>query len=93
MKTSAKISAKTPQCGTFMGIKGVHLYDAAYTFSQDSDTCQEGEDGQEIKIFTADSGGGSYIVFSTERWAMDGDDIDKFCDALKKIVNIPEDRK
>jgi hypothetical protein len=73
-----------------MDIKGVNLFGVVYEFSQDSDSCQEGDVGQTIKVFTEDGGGGSYIVFSTERWAIDHDDIDKFADALKRIVAIPE---
>jgi hypothetical protein len=82
-------SAKKPE--NFMGIKGVNLFGVAFEFSQDSDSCQGGDDvGQSIKIFTEDAGGGSYILFSTERWAIDHDDIDKFADTLKRIVALPE---
>ena len=92
MKTSAMKAAKSvPKCGTFMGIKGVQLDQVSYEFSQEEDTNQDGDLGQSIKVFTQDSGGGCYIVIETERWAMDHDDIGKFCDALKKIVNIPEE--
>lgn len=95
MKTSAKIAAiKTdapPKCGTFMGIKGVQLNSVHYEFSQDSDTNQIGDDGQCLKAYTEDSGAGSYLVIETERWAIDSDDIDKFCATLKKICNTPEE--
>lgn len=90
MKASAKQSA-IPKCGTFMGIKGVRLTEVIYEFNQDSDTNQAGDCGQSLKAYTQDSGGGCYIVIETERWAVDPDDIDKFRDALKKIVKIPEE--
>jgi hypothetical protein len=86
MKKLAKKAAN------FMGIKGVELYGVVYEFSQNSDSCQSPDDGQSIKVFTEDAGGGSYIVFSTERWAIDAEDIDKFAETLKRIVNMPEER-
>jgi hypothetical protein len=79
-----------PKPNSFMGIDGVELFGVVYEFSQDSDSCQAGDAGQSIKVFTEDAGGGSYIIFSTERWAIDADDIDKFADTLKRIVAIPE---
>lgn len=92
MKTLKKPGAvNNRKCGTFMGIKGVRLTDVTHEFFQESDSCQNDDSGQSLKVFTEDAGGGSYIVFETERWAIDHDKIDKFCDALKKIVNIPEE--
>jgi hypothetical protein len=85
----AKTSAKKAE--NFMGIEGVNLFGVVYEFSQDSDSCQTSDEGQSIKIFTEDAGGGSYILFSTERWSLDNTDIDKFAETLKRIVNIPED--
>lgn len=77
--------------GEFMGIKDVHLYKVLYEFGQDSDTNQDRDEGQTLKIFTEDSGGGSYAIIETERWAVDPEDIDKFAAAIKKIVKIPEE--
>lgn len=81
---------KIPKPGTFMEIEGVELTEVEYTFYQDSDSCQQPDEGQSIKIFIRSSGSGSYIVIKTKRWAMDADDIDKFAACLKRIVNIPE---
>lgn len=77
-------------CGSFMGVKGVHLHGVTYDFGQDSDSCQEDDLGQSLKVFTEDGGGGSYICIETERWAIDHDEIDKFADCLKRITSIPE---
>jgi len=52
---------------------------------QDSDNCQRDEMGQFIDVLTQDAGGGAYIVIKTERWAMDEEDIDRFCEALKRV--------
>jgi len=89
MKTPAKTSAA--KCGTFVGIKGVQLDQVAFEFNQESDTNQDGDLGQSIKIYTQDSGAGCYIVIETERWAMDAEDIDLFAATLKRICNIPEE--
>lgn len=85
------VKMAVPKCGAFMGIKGVRLSEASFFFFQDSDTNQDGDDGQTLRVFTEDGGAGSYLVIETERWAIDLDDIDKFCDALKRIANIPEE--
>jgi hypothetical protein len=86
-----KSEMSSPSCGTFMGIKGVQLGRVKFSFAQEVDTNQSKDDiCQEIKIFTEDSGGGSYVLFSTKRWALDAEDIDKFAATLKKIVGIPE---
>lgn len=79
-----------PRCGAFMGIKGVKLYAVTYEFTQDTDCCQEEDDGQHLKVSTPDGGGGCYVVIETNRWAVDHDDVDKFAAALKRIVSLPE---
>lgn len=33
-----------------------------------------------------DCGGGAYIVLETERWALNPDEIDKFCAELKQLI-------
>jgi hypothetical protein len=82
---------ETPKVGNFMGIKGAMLNEVTFEFSQDVDSCQSAEDiCQSLKVQTPDAGGGAYIVIETTRWAIDGDDIDKFAATLKKIVGLPE---
>jgi len=41
------------------------------TYTQEEDGCDESNKFQELKIFTNDAGEGKYIVFETERWALD----------------------
>jgi hypothetical protein len=87
MKSTESVKQKI----NFMEIEGVKVYDTAYTFSQEADTWQEDSDnGQDLKVETRDSGGGSYIVISTDRWAIDYGDIDKFAACLKRICETPE---
>ncbi len=86
---STKPSKKQPL--NFMDIEGVKISDITYEFCQDSDSCESEDCGQSIRIFTANAGGGSFVVISTERWAMDYDDIDKFAACLKGICETPEE--
>ena len=90
-KPKEQPATAVPKCGDFMGIKDVSLNRVTYEFSQESDSNQSVDLGQSIKISTDDGGGGSYIIIETERWAMDSDEIDKFCACLKRIVAIPEE--
>jgi hypothetical protein len=39
-----------------------------------------------LEIGCEDCGGGNYIVLTTERWAIDGCDIDKFAGLLKHLL-------
>jgi hypothetical protein len=48
------------------------------TYSQE---CDESNNWQSIKMFTNDNGAGKYIVFETERWAIDS------IDELVEILN------
>lgn len=59
----------------------------SYTFEQDKDCCDGVSDIiQLLTVQTQDGGGGNFIVLSTERWAIDRNDIDKFCEQLKSIL-------
>lgn len=55
-------------------------------YYQESDSCSSNTDGQELIVFTEDAGGGPFIVIKTERWAIDAEDIDLFCNELKMII-------
>jgi hypothetical protein len=49
------------------------------TYSQECD--ESSQDWQSIKMFTNDNGAGKFIVFQTERWAIDN------IDELVEILN------
>jgi len=51
------------------------------TYTQESDSCQSADEGQLLEFFTEDAGNGKYIVFKTERWAIDS------IDELVEILN------
>ena len=59
-------------------------------YAQDSDCCQDKDVGQSLVIRTQDGGGGAYVVIETERWAIDADKVDDFCDALKRTLSRVE---
>lgn len=65
-------------------------------YFQDADSCdEETEEMQELKMWTEDSGGGSYVVMSTRRWAFE--DMDEAIEMLKDFYNrakgITEEKK
>lgn len=66
---------------------GVTLASAAETWLQDSDSCESSDIGQSIEVFTEDAGGGAYIVIKTDRWAIDREDVGKFCEALLRVCD------
>lgn len=47
------------------------IEDVSVKYAQE---CDETDDWQELKLFTNDNGSGKFIVFSTERWAIDSID-------------------
>ncbi len=53
--------------------------DVTITYVQECD--ESSQDFQSLKIFTSDNGTGKYIVFETERWAIDS------IDELIEILN------
>lgn len=57
------------------------LIEKTYLFEQEKDYII-----QMLTMQTQDGGGGNYVVISTERWAIDRDDIDKFCAQLKSVL-------
>jgi len=68
------------------------------TYKQDED-CNGRTDHKEqyITLSCVDNGGeNQYLVIQTERWAIDTDEIDKFCDELKKFMHkelVPKKKK
>jgi hypothetical protein len=68
------------------------------TYKQDED-CNGRADHKEqyITLSAVDNGNCEhYLVIETERWAIDIDEIDKFCDELKKFIHkelIPKKKK
>jgi hypothetical protein len=53
--------------------------DVTITYAQECD--ESSQEWQSLKIFTSDNGAGKYIVFETERWAIDS------IDELIEILN------
>ncbi len=55
------------------------IEDVKVTYTQECD--ESSQDIQELKVFMEDNGAGKYIVFETERWAIDN------IDELVEILN------
>jgi hypothetical protein len=68
----------------------VKISDCSLSFYQDSDSCQNDDNGQELSVKTEDNGAGKYLIVKTERWAIDGDEIDQFASIFKQIINLAE---
>jgi hypothetical protein len=48
------------------------IEEISITYTQECD--ESSQDWQSLKVFTEDNGAGKYIVFETERWAIDNID-------------------
>jgi len=55
-------------------------------YMQENDTMDSDTLGQYLTVEVVDGGAGSYIVISTNRWALDETDIDEFCNTLKEQI-------
>lgn len=71
-----------------INIKGVELAESAFTLYQESDTNDNTDTGQYLKVYTMSNGFDYYICIESERWAIDYNDIDKFAEMLKNILKM-----
>ena len=80
------ITKTTPKTVTLP--PGVSLLEAEIQvcLHQDGDS-SDGGDCQYLEISTTDAGGGRYLILTTERWAVDGEDIADFCSMLQAILH------
>ena len=65
--------------------KGVDLFETSFTFSQDSDSNELGDPGQDLKVSVESAGGGYFLVLESKRWAIDFKDLDRFVKMLKGL--------
>jgi hypothetical protein len=63
--------------------KGVELSEVLYTFSQNSDSNESGDLGQDLKVSVESAGAGYFLTLESKRWAIDFDDLDRFVKMLK----------
>lgn len=66
-------------------------YRVSLHYSQESDSCQREQIGQEIEISTDNAGGGSFVIIKTDRWAIDADGIDEFAEMLRHALSLVEE--
>lgn len=50
-------------------------------YIQESDCCSTADEYQTLKLYTADGGGGVYIIMETKRWAFEN------VDEIVKVLN------
>jgi hypothetical protein len=69
--------------------KGVSCWETRMLLSQDSNTVDGGEGEElEVTVYGVPVGPNTmdkFVVFKTDQWAIDPQDIDKFCAFLKEI--------
>jgi hypothetical protein len=63
----------------------VELFDMSATYIQNGDCCSD-LTTHELKIKTENNGTSNFLVFSTERWAVDIDRLDEITEILKDFV-------
>ena len=65
----------------------MRLVETTKVFIQDADCCDSNSGlDQQLTVSTQDGGGGKYIVISTDRWALNPDEIEDFIKALKEMI-------
>lgn len=65
----------------------MQLSETKQVFFQDEDSAgRKGHIFQYISIETVDAGAGGYIVISTDRWAINPDEINKFAAELRRFA-------
>lgn len=73
---------------------GIKIVDISATIAQESDCCAPGQDPENyMKIKIEDGGGGPYVSFSTQRWAINVDDmkdIEELYNKMKIICDLQE---
>ena len=71
----------------------IRLAELKHVYTQDGDCWST--DPQDLVVETQNGGGGSYLVITTDRWAIDGteEDIDKFAELLKSVLKQVEDEE
>ena len=68
-----------------IGDEDIELFEMSATYVQNGDCCSDSTT-HELKVKTENNGTANFLVFSTERWAVDIDTIDEVSDILKDFV-------
>jgi len=62
------------------------LVSTRVVYEQDMDNCGDiKDDRQRLTMETFDGGGGTYVVISTERWAVDPGDMDWIAERVQSL--------
>lgn len=72
--------------------EGVTLSELKVTLSQEEDCCGRTNGlGQDLTIEVVDGGGGPYAVISTERWAIEPEQLSAFVTLISWMVSTVDD--
>ena len=71
---------------TLRKIKDTTLDKCIYELWQEDDCCSPVDVGQKLRIEIEDGGGGPYVVISTNRWAIDENDLENLPKLLHDIL-------
>jgi len=68
---------------------GVEMEGVSITFSQENDSCDTNDAGQEIVVRSVDAGAGLYAVIETNRWSLDPEDTVWLAAVVKAVCDRP----
>lgn len=71
--------------------KPPEVSEASLLFTQENDSCDDGDLGQDLRVEIADAGAGPYFIIKTERWAFDS--IDELVALLRQAEALKPSRK
>ena len=73
-------------------MKNIHMANLTATYTQDSDGMDTNAFGQDLHLELTDPDfeQENYLVIKTDRWALDIDEIDDFCELLKSFCGVPD---
>jgi len=67
---------------------GMQIVEAAFTLEQQADTNSSSSLNNTITVRVEDGGGGPFLTFTTDRWALDFNEIDAWCKFLKQLEDV-----
>lgn len=68
----------------------MNMAELTVIYTQESDCCASGDLPQELEISIIDGGAGPYILFKTERWAMDETELSGLLARCKELTQLYE---
>ena len=73
--------------------KEITIEEMRIVYAQESDSCDPGDPGQQLEIFSQDAGGGKFLCIKTDRWAIDNDEYTTLTQILEDFKERLRERK